>query len=112
MAAEGISHDCQHSIGEVVFFARTDAANERLRDDRRRDVEIDGFEDGPSSFTRVRNVCLEPIEIRISCQSLGSEIEQPTADDATISPDLRNLFQFEMELFLLLENRKSLGIGL
>jgi hypothetical protein len=53
VAAEGVAHDGDHAVGEVVLFAGADAADERLGDDGRGDVEVDGFEDGPAAFAGV-----------------------------------------------------------
>src|ERR1700748_310735 len=50
VATEGAAHDGDHAIGEVVLFARPQAANQRLRDNGSRDVEVDGFGNGPGTF--------------------------------------------------------------
>jgi len=101
VATEGIALDRDHAVGEVVVFAGTDAADQGLGDDRRGDVEIDGFEDGPAAFAGVGYVGFETFEGGILFKGVGGEVEEPGTDDRANLPDPCDLGQVQVEDFLL-----------
>ena len=97
VAAEGSAHDGDHAVGEVVLFAGAEAADERLGDDGRGDVEVDGFGDGPAAFAGVGYPGFEAGEGWVVVERAGGEVEQPGADDGALLPDVRDLGEVEVE---------------
>ena len=72
-----------------VVLAGAEAGQQRQGDDRRRDVVVDGFLDGPAALAGVRDVALEVLEVlAVGLERPAGQLEQPRADDGALHPQL------------------------
>jgi hypothetical protein len=76
MAAEGVAHDGQHAVGEVVFLAGPDAANHRLGNYGRGNVQVDGLEDRPAALAGVGDVGLKPVQRGVELERLEDRLQK------------------------------------
>jgi hypothetical protein len=76
MAAEGVAHDGQHPVGKVVLLARADAADQRLGNHRRGDIQVDGLEDRPAALAGVGDVGLKPVQRGVELERLEDRLQK------------------------------------
>src|SRR5437879_248947 len=81
MTAELRAQRRQELFAEGVIAARAKARVERRRQHIGGDFLLDGRIDRPASFTRVRNLSDERLELRIARQRQRGEVQQPRAED-------------------------------
>src|SRR5579862_2412668 len=112
MSAKSVSHDGQHAVGEVVFLARANTPDERFGNHGGRHVEIDSFEYRPATLAGIGDVGLQTVQGGVVFEGVGGKVEQPAAHHAAVAPDLRDLREVEIELFLLLHDGEAFGEGL
>ena len=77
MSAELIAQGCQHAGGIILLVTTGEAHLQRKGDDRSGDIEIDGFENGPTAFARVCDPGLDVFQFGIFVECVGGEVEQP-----------------------------------
>ena len=77
VAAELLPHGREHLVGEVVLIAGGETLEERCREHRRRNANVDSRLDGPATLTRVGYPARQAVESRVGLQRGRRQIQQP-----------------------------------
>src|SRR5262245_930048 len=96
VAAELLAHRGEHLLGEGVLLARTEAHEERGRQDVGRHPGVDRLLDRPPPLPRVLDDPRVLVERRMLDEGLSGEVEEPRAHDAPAPPELRDVAQVEV----------------
>src|SRR5262245_533805 len=93
MTAELVPQRRDHLRAERIRLTRAEACLQRQRDDRRRNVEINRFLDGPAPFTGVGDPPFDVGERLVASEGANREVVEPRAYHTPVLPDGADLLE-------------------
>ena len=86
MASELIAHHREQFRGKILFSLTGKSSHQGKAHYRRRYSLFNPFERRPATLSRVGNEWFHAGELLIASKYIGRQIEQPTANDASVAP--------------------------
>src|SRR5688572_1814861 len=112
MTTELVAHGRQQPTAEVTLATRRESLEERRRQYRRRRCAVDRRVRRPASFAGIRDAALELLQGGIGGERPRGEIEQPRANHAAMTPELRDVGERKIVLEVLrIAKRRSVVTG-
>src|SRR3982751_6877558 len=96
MSTELVAQRGDHLCAERISLSGAETSEQRVRDDRRGNVEVDRFLHGPSTFAGVSDPPFDGGEAGVALERRNRELVEPRSYHAAVLPHFGDLLEVQL----------------